>query len=179
HVMLADTASTVVGRRYRLVKELGHGGMGAVFQAVDTLTGQEVALKRVYVKPAELRFASFHEATTNGFDLRVALAQEFRVMASLRHPNIASVLDYGFDDEGQPYITMELLKNAQTPFRATWKSEKDKVNFLIQILQALAYLHRRGIIHRDLKPGNILVVKGQVKVLDFGLSVVREELDPT
>ncbi len=176
--MLADTASTIVGRRYRVVKELGHGGMGAVFQALDSLTGQEVALKRVYVKPADLRFASFHNATTDPTDLRVALAQEFRVMASLRHPNIASVLDYGFDDEGQPYITMELLKNAQTPFRATWKSDKDKAAFLIQIMQALAYLHRRGIIHRDLKPGNILVVKGQVKVLDFGLSVVREELDP-
>jgi eukaryotic-like serine/threonine-protein kinase len=176
--MLAGTASTIIGRRYQLLKELGHGGMGAVFQALDRLTGQEVALKRVYVKPTELRFASFHDATTSPFDLRLALAQEFRVMASLRHPNIASVLDYGFDDAGQPYITMELLTNAQSLFRATWKSDRDKASFLIQILQALAYLHRRGIIHRDLKPGNILVVKGQVRVLDFGLSMTREQIDP-
>jgi serine/threonine protein kinase/tetratricopeptide (TPR) repeat protein len=175
--MLADTAIPVVGKRYLLHEQLGKGGMGAVYRATDRLTGQEVAVKRVYVPTSNLRFTSYSQ-DANSDDLRLALAQEFRVMASLRHPNIASVLDYGFDDARQPYFAMELFKDAQSLFRAAWKSDDDKANMLIQIMQALAYLHRRAIIHRDLKPGNILVSRGQIKVLDFGLSVTREQIDP-
>jgi tetratricopeptide (TPR) repeat protein len=162
----------IIGKRYLLHDKLGQGGMGAVYHATDLLTGEDVALKRVFVPPAELRFDSFDDSS----DSYLALAQEFRMMASLRHPNIASVLDYGFDDGRQPYFTMELLSNAQTLFRAAWKSNRDKLNVLIQVLQALSYLHRRGIIHRDLKPGNVMVTGGQVKVLDFGLSVTREQI---
>ncbi len=175
--MLADTAIPVVGKRYLLHEQLGKGGMGAVYRATDRLTGQEVAVKRVYVPTSNLRFTSYSQ-DANSDDLRLALAQEFRVMASLRHPNIASVLDYGFDDARQPYFAMELFKDAQSLFRAAWKSDNDKANMLIQIMQALAYLHRRAIVHRDLKPGNILVSRGQIKVLDFGLSVTGEQIDP-
>jgi len=166
------TAPPIIGKRYRLHEELGKGGMGAVYHATDRLTGQDVALKRVFIPTSQLRFASYSENS----DRFLALAQEFRVMASLRHPNIISVLDYGFDDELQPYFTMELLVKAQTLSSiAKGKSDKDKVRLLIQLLQALAYLHRRAIIHRDLKPSNILVVNGQIKVLDFGLSITQEQ----
>ncbi len=161
----------VIGHRYQLTQMLGKGGMGAVFQATDRLTGNTVALKRVLIPPEHLRFNSFDPAN----DFALSLAQEFRLMASLRHPNVNSVLDYGFDEARQPYFTMDLLREPLSVFKASWKSDADKVDVLIQLLQALAYLHRRGIIHRDLKPGNILVVGGQVKVLDFGLSVKREQ----
>ncbi|APR83966.1 Serine/threonine protein kinase [Minicystis rosea] len=107
--------------------------------------------------------------------LRLTLAREFRLLSSLRHPNIISVLDYGFDDELRPYFTMELLEGAESILLAgRGKSLEVKVDLIAQTLQALAYLHRRGVIHRDLKPGNVMVVDGRVKVLDFGVSILRE-----
>ncbi len=107
--------------------------------------------------------------------LRLTLAREFHLLASLRHPNIISVLDYGFDDDLSPYFTMELLQGAESIMTAAaGRTLEDRLDLIAQTLQALAYLHRRGVIHRDLKPGNVMVVGGQVKVLDFGVSTLRE-----
>lgn len=109
--------------------------------------------------------------------LRLALAQEFEVLSGLRHPNIISVLDYGFDSVQQPYFTMEYVSDA-LPFDEACKglSLMEKVAYLLQSLEALAYLHRRGVIHRDIKPSNVLVAQGRVKVLDFGISLRSEEV---
>jgi len=102
--------------------------------------------------------------------LRLALTQEFRVLASLRHPGIISVLDYGFDEQ-QPYFTMELLAEPLDLLAASHDLKPARQVFLlIQVLQALVYLHRREILHRDLKPTNVLVQDGMVKLLDFGLA---------
>ncbi len=173
---MAQTTEQVIGRRYILRESLGAGGMGAVYRATDRLTGTSVALKRVIQPddPAAQQAAS----TNDSVDFRLALAQEFKVLASLRHPNIISVIDYGFDDERHPYYTMELLENAQTILEAgDDRPLHEQVSLLGQMLQALAYLHRRGIIHRDLKPRNVLVTGGQVKVLDFGLSIASDHND--
>src|SRR5258707_8957613 len=161
----------IIGKRYILLEKLGKGGMGVVFKAIDRLTRQPVALKRV--SGGALLIRSGEES----FDRRLALAQEFQTLASLRHPHIISVLDYGFDAQNQPYLTMDLLDRPQTILEIGWRTHSllTKVNFLVQTLQALAYLHRRGILHRDLKPGNILVTKGQIKLLDFGLSMAHEQ----
>jgi tetratricopeptide (TPR) repeat protein len=169
----ARTSAQTIGKRYILQEKLGQGGMGAVYRALDRLTGQQVALKHVTLEKENLRFAS--HATS--IDVEVALAQEFKTLASLRHPHIISVLDYGFDDNLQPYYTMELLENAQDIIEAGSKlSQDEQIMLLVQVLQALTYLHRRGIIHRDLKPDNVLVINGQAKVLDFGLAAAQEYL---
>lgn len=167
--------------RYRLMSPLGSGGMGRVFRAFDRLTGEMVALKQLH-DPAGTHFPTpmptpSQAESTN--DPRLTLAREFQAMSTLRHPNILAVLDYGFND-GQPYFTMELLEEAQTVVEYTrGKALDSQIPFLIQILQALAYIHRRGLLHRDLKPGNILVTNAQVKVLDFGLSIDADQATGT
>ncbi len=154
-----------------LHEQLGMGGMAAVYRSTDRLTGSVIALKRVTLPTDQLMFASRGEGT----DVHLTLAQEFKILSSLRHPHIVSVLDYGFDEERHPFFTMNLLENAQTILEAgRGKVLATKVELLIQSLQALSYLHRRGVLHRDLKPGNILVVDGIAKLLDFGLSLDTE-----
>lgn len=166
-------AMGMIGYRYRLGEQLGAGGMGTVYRAYDRLNATEVALKQVNIP---LEFLEFMSRATLGATtgLWTALAEEFKTLASLRHPHIISVLDYGFDAERQPYYIMELL--SQPTNLLDYGSDltvPEKINLIIQVLQALAYLHRRGVIHRDLKPDNVLVVDEQAKVLDFGLAVTR------
>ncbi len=158
----------ILDSRYRLLERIGSGGMGVIYRARDLMTGQEVALKRVTMSSERLTFAT--KASNPNFHL--ALAQEFRLLSSLRHPHIISVLDYGFDAERMPYYTMDLLQEPQTIVRYTEDFlQNNKISLIMQMAQALAYLHRRGIIHRDLKPENVLVVEDNVRVLDFGLAV--------
>lgn len=155
--------TTLMGRRYTIVDELGIGGMGTVYRAVDRLTGQTVALKHVH---------QAFDQTTPDETLRLAVSREFRVLGSLRHPNIISVIDYGFDRDGQPYYTMDLIENARTILQAADDQPvEEQMRLIFEMLNALAYLHRRNVIHSDLKPGNVLVDQNRVvKVLDFGLS---------
>jgi tetratricopeptide (TPR) repeat protein len=168
----------IFGSRYQLLDKLGEGGMGIVYRAFDRLNRQTIALKRVLAQPDDRSLP-----VQTGVDItltRVALAHEFQTLASLRHPHIINVLDYGFDTTGQPYFTMSLLDDSQ-PITQAGRGQplEVKVSLLIQMLQALAYLHRRGIIHRDLKPDNALVAAGrEVKLLDFGLAQLRER-EPT
>jgi len=162
---------TIAGR-YDLHEPIGQGGMGIVNRAYDRLTRRPVALKRVTIPPKHLRSATI---AGDSHDFRLALAHEFRTLASLRHPNIISVLDYGFDADRQPFFTMELLENGQTLLRAAQgKSVSQQVDLAAQMLTALSYLHRRGILHRDLKPDNVLVVHDEVRLLDFGLAMAEE-----
>lgn len=155
--------------RYQIQGLIGTGGMGQVYIAYDRLMHCTVALKRVYIDRSNV----LHN-TDSDIDPKLALAQEFEILATLRHPYIINVLDYGFADDGEPYYTMELLQGAKPITDATRRLPvEEKLQYILHLLQALAYLHQRGIIHRDLKPNNILMVDGQVKVLDFGLSHVH------
>lgn len=148
--------------------------MGVVYRADDRLTGQTVALKRVII-PRQ----SDETQPSASQNMRIALSNEFRTLASLHHPNIITVLDYGFDTDRQPFFTMNWLENPRSIVEDTQeKSLPEKVQVILELLQALNYVHRRGIIHRDLKPGNILLTsEGEVKVLDFGLATVTDAAD--
>jgi tetratricopeptide (TPR) repeat protein len=164
------SASTVIGNRYLLLEPFSGGNMGVVYRARDLLTGGVVALKRVefLFNPAQL--GSSHSS----LDLRAALAREFRVLASLRHPNIISVLDYGFDAERYPYFTMEYLEGARSVVTYAAAHPEARLRLLREMIEALAYLHRHGVLHCDLKPDNVLAgADGSARLLDFGLATAR------
>jgi tetratricopeptide (TPR) repeat protein len=142
--------------------------MGSVYRVLDRLTGRVVTLKKLHTRGREASAA----ALSHSADGRVTLAQEFRFLASLRHPNIINVLDYGFDEDLEPFFTMDLRENAHTIIEAGLGQPLSvQVELLVQLLRAVAYLHHHGIIHRDLKPENVLVENDQVKLVDLGLSL--------
>lgn len=142
--------------------------MGAVYRAYDRFEKVDVALKQVNRLLSGAPFSTQKKVS----DERTAIVEEFRTLASLRHPRIISVLDYGFDVYGQPFFTMSLLEGGtDLVTHGRGKPDAVKAGLIVQTLQALAYLHQRGILHCDIKPANVLVTTtGEVKVLDFGLA---------
>ena len=161
----------IIDRRYVINEILGQGGMGVVYHATDRLFNKDIALKQVLVDSDAIDFSTSYGED----DFKLSLAKEFKLSASLRHPNIVDVLEYGFDLDNIPYYTMEVLDQPETILDyALHQPISVRLELLLQLLNAISYLHRRGIVHRDLKPANVLIEHGQVKVLDFGLSVHHE-----
>jgi len=165
-----------IGKAYRLHEKLGEGSMGSVYRATHRLTGRIVALKRVRSMQEPEDVATENTArespwNQNSIALRMSLAEEFQTLASLRHPHIVAVLDYGFDEQQDPYFTMELLRSPKNVLDWCRNQPIDfKIKILVHLLRALTYLHHRGVLHRDIKPSNVLVEDNQLKLLDFGIA---------
>src|SRR5262245_37005530 len=143
--------------RYRLVRKLGEGGMGAVFLAEDTLLGRQVALKVPCFE------------TDDDQEIVERFYREARVAAAIEHPNLCPVLDVGRDGDfhflTMPYLDGTPLSRQEKPWPV------DRAVALVRLLAlAVAHLHERGIVHRDLKPANVMIKPGGEPVLmDFGL----------
>ncbi|MEJ2189284.1 MAG: serine/threonine-protein kinase, partial [Acidobacteriota bacterium] len=150
---------------YRITAALGAGGMGEVWRAEDTRLGREVALK---VLPQE--FAADPERMAR-------FEREARVLASLNHPNIATL--YGLESVSGTetvFLAMELVEGEDLSQRIERGPipVDEAVPIALQIAEALETAHEQGIVHRDLKPTNVMVDgEGRVKVLDFGLAKLQ------
>jgi eukaryotic-like serine/threonine-protein kinase len=148
--------------RYRILEQVGHGGMGAVYRAVrdDDEFEQEVAVK---VARAGLDAGLFRDR----------FLYERQIHAFLNHPNIARLLDGGTTDDGRPYFVMELIEGETILNHCAARSMSlaDRVELFRQVCTAVEYAHRHLVVHRDLKPSNILITPdGQPKLLDFGIA---------
>jgi serine/threonine protein kinase/TolA-binding protein len=145
---------------YKILDQLGQGGMGVVYRAQDLKLGRQVALK---VLPA---------GSTSSDESVERFRREARTASSLNHPNICTI--YGFDEhEGQLYLAMELLDGEPLDRRLSGRPLELKLllDISVQVADALDAAHTEGVLHRDVKPANIFITrKGQVKVLDFGLA---------
>jgi tetratricopeptide (TPR) repeat protein len=145
---------------YRILGQVGEGGMGVVYVAEDLHLGRRVAIKIPHAGRDESHY-------------RARFLREARSVSKLRHPNIAAVHDYGETDEGQPFIVMELV-SGQTlgdVLAGPGLSIARSVEVVCQTAEALSEAHRCGVVHRDIKPSNVVVdEQGEVKVLDFGLA---------
>ncbi|MHC4433292.1 MAG: protein kinase domain-containing protein [Planctomycetota bacterium] len=148
---------------FRIERELGRGGAGVVYLAHDTKLDREVAIKSL---PPEVK------------DNPKALSRftrEAKVLASLNHPNIATIYEELEEAEGVDYLVLEYVPGQTLAERIVKKPLKlgEALTIALQIAEAVAAAHERDVIHRDLKPGNIKITQeGKVKVLDFGLAKV-------
>jgi len=144
---------------YRIVEEIGHGGMGVVYRAFDTKLQRDVALKILLMGQR--------------------LWREARARASLKHPNIGVVYEIGEADD-VTYLAMELLEGESLSERLKREKLDPPIALAIAfgIAEGLAHAHERGVVHRDLKPANIMLTDHRPKIIDFGLAGDEDGVAP-
>lgn len=155
---------------YRLERELGMGGMGAVWLAerADGLIKRPVALKLPHAGPFARAFAE-------------RFARERAILAALEHPHIARLYDAGVSAQGQPFLALEYVEGQRLD---RWCDERKldlaaRLRLFLDVLGAVQYAHGRLVVHRDLKPANVLVTQdGRVKLLDFGIARLLADTEP-
>ncbi len=163
----------VLQGRYRIVKPLGQGGMGAVYRAWDTRLNVAVALKEMVPQPG------LDSQTLT--DLRHQFQQEAQILARLNHPHLVRVTDF-FEEGGNAYLVMDFVEGQSLAERIEQENvlpEEKVLTWGEQLLNALGYCHNQGIIHRDVKPQNVIIRSdGQAVLVDFGLVKLWDPDDP-
>jgi tRNA A-37 threonylcarbamoyl transferase component Bud32 len=166
-------APRTLGRRYRLDRRLGHGGMGTVYEAHDIELDRRVAVKLI------------REDWSDRMDVRQRFRREARAGAAFAHPNVVTVHDYGVEGERHAFLVMELLDGAtlaEEIRRNGHLGPARVVEILRGVCRAVTAAHQHHLIHRDLKPANIFLSRGSdggevVKVLDFGVAKLLPVMD--
>ncbi|WAZ19767.1 protein kinase [Streptomyces cinnabarinus] len=167
-----DGAGRLLAGRYRVLAQLGRGGMGVVWRAADEVLGREVAVK-------ELR--TYVDADGPELEgLRVRMQREARAAARVRHPGVVAVHDVT-EVDGRPLIVMELVDGPSLDDVLRERGTLDPYEVAdigAKVMDALAAAHRAGVLHRDVKPGNILLDRsGRVVLTDFGIATVEDPGD--
>ncbi len=163
-----ESAGMLIGR-WRVVRELGRGGMGEVLLAerADGEFAQQAALKRL-------------KRGMDSDEILRRFAQERRILAALEHPNIARLLDAGVAADGRPFFAMEYVEGEPiTDYaRRHALSVRERLQLMRQVCDTVAYAQSRLVVHRDLKPSNIMVdVRGEPRLLDFGIAKLLADSD--
>ncbi len=159
----------VVEGRYRIVEELGTGGMGTVYEVARLADGKHFAMKVL--------------AGNGEAQHRARFAREAQIVAELDHPNVVSIVDVDLAESGFIFLVMELVKGGTTlhDVRRRHRDIPWTLGVLAQVADGLAAIHDKGIIHRDLKPANILLARGDdgrrpiVKITDFGIATLQPD----
>jgi len=151
---------------YRLLRQIGEGGMASVWLAerTDLLQGRRVALKLPH-------------GAWRGAAWAARLEREREILATLAHPNIARLYDAGVSDSGQPYLALEYVEGRciDVHCRERALALQERLRLFLQVARAVAHAHAKLVVHRDLKPSNILVTAdGDVRLLDFGIAKLLE-----
>src|SRR5580698_10963733 len=159
-VVVQELAAGTLKGHYKIIRPLGQGGMGVVYEAEDQKLRRSVAIK---VLP---------EATRSDPAALERFWREARAASSLNHPGICTIHELN-ESGDQPFIVMELLEGQsldKLDYRRAMPYPK-LLDFGVQVADALAAAHKKGILHRDIKPGNLFVSpSGQAKILDFGIA---------
>lgn len=166
---LASRVGKTIAGKYKLVRLLGAGGMGAVYEAENSWTQKRVALKLMLSDSAK------------NPDLSARFLREARAASKIEHPNVVQVLDMGQDADGSLFIVQEFLKGSDLRRLLDERQvlpAKEAVELIVPVMSALVAAHRHKIVHRDIKPENVFLVKsaGTVipKVIDFGIAKMDE-----
>ncbi|MGW3343688.1 protein kinase domain-containing protein [Nonomuraea rubra] len=171
--MVSDSNRLIAGR-YQLLRELGRGGMGVVWEGHDTLLNRQVAIKEVLLP----------ETMSPGDQERQLLrtAREARTAAKLNHPSVVAVYDV-IEEDGRPWIVMELVSHPtveQVVLTTGALPVREAADVGRQVLSALRTAHAAGILHRDVKPSNILLSEdGRAVLMDFGIATVEGDVSLT
>ncbi|MBX9667430.1 MAG: serine/threonine protein kinase [Candidatus Obscuribacterales bacterium] len=168
-----DEFPIIQSDRYKIISVLGSGGAGIVYKALDTLLDKTVAIKKL------------HRTASRAESLR--FQREAKMAATLNHPNVSTILDFGLTEKHEPYMVLDYI-DGQSLSTYLYKVESlqigEALGIFIQIAEGLAHAHRKRVIHRDVTPNNVMLVEsGGVKsarIVDFGLAKsTKEEQDLT
>ena len=161
---MSDLSGQLIDNRYELIRIIANGGMGTIYEGLDTRLDRKVAVKIMHP----------HLAQDEEFISR--FIREAKAAASLSHPNIVNVMDQGWNQSGIPavFLVMELVEGKTLRELIAEKGSftvNETINYLAPVVSALSAAHQIGIVHRDIKPENILISNdGRIKIADFGLA---------